>query len=53
MPDPVTERIEVIPAGETYEQVLEAHPRLNQEDIRVALAFAAKARADVLYPIPE
>ena len=46
--------LEKLAAGETYEQILEAHPRLRQEDIRAALAFAAKAlRADVLYPIPE
>ena len=30
-------------AGETVEQVLETHPRLNQDAVRVALAFAADA----------
>jgi len=30
-------------AGETIEQILKAHPRLTEEAIRVALAFAAKA----------
>ncbi len=39
-------------AGETVEQVLEAHPRLNEEAVRAALAFAAGAlRADVIYPL--
>ena len=39
-------------AGETVEQVLEAHPRLNEEAVRTALAFAADAlRADVVYPL--
>ncbi len=44
--------LEKLSAGETREQLLEAHPRLTEEAIRAALAFAAKAlRADVLYPI--
>ena len=39
-------------AGETVEQVVEAHPRLNEEAVRAALAFAADAlRADVIYPL--
>lgn len=39
-------------AGETMEQILAAHPRLNEEAIRAALAFAADAlRADVVYPV--
>ena len=39
-------------AGETVEQVLEAHPRLNEDAIPAALAFAANAlRADVIYPL--
>jgi len=34
------------------EQILKAHPRLTEEAIRAALAFAAEAiRADVVYPI--
>jgi REP element-mobilizing transposase RayT len=37
--------------GETVEQILEAHPRLTEEAVRTALAFAAEAlRADVVYP---
>ena len=46
--------LEKLAAGETYEQLLEAHPRLTREDIQAALSFAAEAlRADVLYPISE
>jgi len=32
--------LEKLAAGETVEQVLEAHPRLNEEAVRAALAFA-------------
>ena len=39
-------------AGETVEQILDAHPRLNDDAVRAALAFAADAlRADVIYPV--
>jgi uncharacterized protein (DUF433 family) len=44
--------LEKLAAGETIEQLLEAHPRLTQEAVRAALAFAAEAlRADVVYPL--
>ena len=44
--------LEKLAAGETYEQVLEAHPHLTREAIQSALAFAAQAlKADVVYPI--
>ncbi len=44
--------LEKLAAGETVDQVLEAHPRLNEEAVRAALAFAADAlRADVIYPL--
>ena len=44
--------LEKLAAGETVEQVLEAHPRLNEDAVRAALAFAAEAlRADVVYPL--
>ncbi|OHB63271.1 MAG: hypothetical protein A2Y77_17155 [Planctomycetes bacterium RBG_13_62_9] len=43
--------LEKLSAGETMEQILEAHPRLTREGIQAALAFAADAlRADVVYP---
>jgi uncharacterized protein (DUF433 family) len=46
--------LEKIAAGETFEQILEAHPRLTDEAIRAAVAFAAEAlRADVIYPVVE
>jgi uncharacterized protein (DUF433 family) len=46
--------LEKLGAGETIEQLLEAHPRLTREAVLAALAFAAEAlRADVLYPTPE
>ena len=44
--------LEKLAAGETIEQILEAHPKLTREAIQVALEFAAGAlRADVVYPI--
>ena len=40
--------------GETFEQILEAHPNLTKEGILAALEFAAHAlRADVVYPVPD
>jgi uncharacterized protein (DUF433 family) len=43
--------LEKLSAGETIQQILESHPRLTEEDIRAALAFAAASlRADVVYP---
>jgi uncharacterized protein (DUF433 family) len=44
--------LEKLAAGETIEQLLEAHPCLTQGAVRAALAFAAEAlRADVVYPL--
>ena len=46
--------LEKLAAGETPEQILEAHPRLSDEGIKAALAFAAQAlRYDVIYPTIE
>jgi uncharacterized protein (DUF433 family) len=46
--------LEKLAAGETIEQILEAHPRLTREGIYAALDFAAKAlKADVVYPTTE
>jgi uncharacterized protein (DUF433 family) len=46
--------LEKLAVGETYEQLLDAHPRLTREGIQAALTFAAEAlRADVLYPLSE
>jgi uncharacterized protein (DUF433 family) len=44
--------LEKLAAGESIEQLLEAHPRLTREGVLAALDFAAKTlRADVVYPI--
>ena len=46
--------LEKLAAGETLEQVLNAHPRLTKDGVLAALAFAAEAlRADVVYPTGE
>lgn len=46
--------LEKLAAGETIEQVLEAHPRLTREAVYAALDFAAQAlHADVVYPVAE
>ena len=43
--------LEKLAAGETVEQIVEAHPGLTEEAVRAAQAFAAEAlRADVIYP---
>ena len=43
--------LEKLSAGETLDEILEAHPRLTREGVLAALSFAARAlRADVLYP---
>ena len=45
--------LEKLAAGETAEQLLDAHPRLTEGAILAALAFAADAlKADVVYPTP-
>jgi uncharacterized protein (DUF433 family) len=44
--------LEKLGAGETVEQLLQAHPRLTREGIQAALSFAAKSlKADVVYPL--
>ena len=46
--------LEGLSAGESFDQLLKAHPRLTKEGIRAALQFAREAlRADVIYPISE
>ena len=45
--------LEKLGAGESVEQLLEAHPRLTREAVQAALTFAARAlRADEVYPTP-
>jgi len=44
--------LEKLGAGETMEDLLEAHPRLTREGILAALRFGAQViKSDVLYPI--
>lgn len=44
--------LEKLAAGESIKQIIEEHPRLSEEKIHAALAFASDAlRADVVYPI--
>ena len=51
---PVELILEKLAAGETIDQLLEAHPRLSKEGILAALSFAAEVlRADVVYPTVE
>lgn len=46
--------LEKLAAGETVEQLVEAHPRLTWDAVSAALAFARDAlRADVVYPLSE
>ena len=46
--------LEKLSVGESFEQLLQAHPRLTREGIQAALNFAREAlRADVIYPIAE
>jgi uncharacterized protein (DUF433 family) len=46
--------LEKLAAGETVDQILEAHDRLTREGVLAALDFAAKAlRADIVYPLPQ
>ena len=49
----VEQILERLSAGETLEQLMDAHPRLTREGIQAAFAFAASAiKADVIYPVP-
>ncbi len=46
--------MEKLAAGETVEQILDAHPRLTEKAIRSAIGFAGEVlKADVIYPINE
>ncbi len=51
---PVDLILEKLASGETYEQIVEAHPRLTEKDIRGALKYAAEVlRSDSIYQINE
>ena len=44
--------LEKLVEGESFEQILLAHPRLTQQDIQAAIAFALESlRTDIIYPI--
>ena len=44
--------LDKLAAGETIEQIVDAHPRLTREAALAAIEFAGKAlRADVVYPL--
>ncbi len=46
--------LDKLAAGETIEQILDAHPNLTKEAVYAAISFAAEAlRADIVYPTPE
>ncbi len=45
--------LEKLAAGETVADLLEAHPRLTEEAIRAALAYAAAVlRQEEIFPLP-
>jgi uncharacterized protein (DUF433 family) len=44
--------LEKLAAGESVQQILDAHPRLTEDSVRAALAYATDVlRADVIYPL--
>jgi uncharacterized protein (DUF433 family) len=46
--------LEKLAAGETIEQIIEAHPRLTREAVRAALAFASDVlHSETIYPVYE
>jgi uncharacterized protein (DUF433 family) len=46
--------LEKLAAGETIEQIVDAHPVLSRDAVLAAIAFAREAlRADVVYPNPK
>ncbi len=46
--------LEKLAAGETIEQIVDAHPNLTPEAVYAAIEFARDAlKADVIYPIAE
>ena len=45
--------LEKLAAGESVEQITQAHPNLSRDAVLAAIAFGAQAlRADVVYPLP-
>jgi uncharacterized protein (DUF433 family) len=51
---PVDLVFEKIAAGESVDQILEAHPRLTREAVLAAFAFASDwLRSETIYPVPQ
>lgn len=46
--------VERVGAGESIEDIVEAHPNLTRDGVLAAISFAAEAlKADVVYPVPD
>lgn len=46
--------LEKLAAGESIEEIVEAHPRVTREGVLAAIDFAGKVlRTDIVYPVPE
>jgi uncharacterized protein (DUF433 family) len=44
--------LEKLAAGESVEEIVDAHPRLTDASVRAAIAYATDVlRADVVYPL--
>ena len=44
--------LEKLSAGETVENIMEAHPHISKEQIQAALAFAAQSlKGENIYPV--
>ena len=44
--------LDKLAAGESQKQILDAHPRLKEEAIHAAIAFASdNLKADIVYPL--
>jgi uncharacterized protein (DUF433 family) len=49
---PVDLILDKLASGESYQQILDAHPRLTEEAIKAAIAFASEnLKSDTIYPI--
>jgi uncharacterized protein (DUF433 family) len=46
--------LDKLAAGETVEQIVDAHPRLTREAVFAAIAYAAEVlKSEIVYPIDE
>ncbi len=49
---PVELILDKLAAGESYQQILDAHPRLTEDAIKATIAFASEnLKTDTIYPI--